>query len=287
MPSDLPDLDQIERWMQTLIMHPSGVLSGLHNQVADHILPCSEGGLEDLVLPSSQLNSVERLSIYGDMYFWRLTEILTEEFPTVHHLFGGELFGQVVKDYVARHPSTHYSLTRLGRKFPAYLADRADDLPSREFAAAVATVERAMEDVFDAPRAEPIQFEDLTAIPIERWADVSLQTIPALRLLQLDYPVNPFITAVREDRQMEIPPASPAFVAVYRHNYRVWRIDLDAPRFTLLAALEQSESLGLALDRCAALPETDPDELMNAVSGWFREWTSQGLFCRAHFSSDK
>ena len=285
MPRDLPELDQIERWMQTLFMDADGVRSGLRSEAAGNILPCTEESLEGLVLPSKQLNSVERLSIYGNMYFSRLIEVLAEEFPTVQHLLGKEVFGKVVRDFVTRHPSTHYSLTRLGSKFPAYLADEADDIPDREFVADVATVERAMEDVFDARRVEPIQFEDLTAIPIERWGDVRLQTIPALRLLQLDYPVNTFITAVREDRHMDIPAAAPAFVAVYRHNYRVWRIDLDVQRFTLLAALHQGGSLGSALDLCASLPEADPAGLMDAVSGWFREWTSEGLFYGAHLDA--
>ena len=285
MPRDMPELDQIERWMQALIMDPDGVRSGLRSEAADNILPCTEDNLEGLVLPSKQLNSVERLSIYGNMYFSRLIEILAEEFPTVQHLFGKELFDEVVKDYVTRHPSTHYSLTRLGSKFPAYLADEADDIPDLEFAADVATVERAMEDVFDARRVEPIPYEDLTAIPIERWGDVRLQTIPALRLLQLNYPVNTYISAVREDRHMDIPVAAPAFVAVYRHNYRVWRIDLDAQRFTLLAAVHRGKSLGSALDLCASLPETDPASLMDAVSGWFREWTSEGLFYGAQLDA--
>ncbi len=142
-----------------------------------------------------------------------------------------------------------------------------------------------MEDVFDARRVEAIQFEDLTAIPMERWGEVRLQTIPALRLLQLDYPVNTYITAVREDRHMDIPAATPSFVAVYRHNYRVWRVDLDAQRFTLLAALHQGESLGSALDMCVSLPEADPAGLMDAVSGWFRAWTSEGLFCGAQLNA--
>ncbi len=285
MPPDMPELDQIERWMQALIMDPDGVRSGLRSEAADNILSCTEDNLEGLVLPSKQLISVERLSIYGNMYFSRLIEILAEEFPTVEHLLGKELFGKVVRDYVTRHPSAYYSLTRLGCKFPTYLADEADDLPDREFAADVATVERAMEDVFDARCVKPIAFEDLTAIPIERWSDVRLQTIPALRLPQLDYPVNTYITAVRENRQMDIPAAAPAFIAVYRKNYRVWRVDLDAQRFTLLAALQQGESLGSALDLCASLPEADPADLMDAVSVWFREWTSEGLFCGAQMDA--
>ncbi|MFQ6005345.1 MAG: putative DNA-binding domain-containing protein [Woeseia sp.] len=287
MSRELPELDQIERWMQAIIMDPDGVRSGLRSEAAGNGLPCTEESLEDLVLPSQQLNSVERLSIYGNMYFWRLTEILAEEFPTVQHLLGKKLFGNVVRDYVTRHPSTHYSLARLGSKFPGYLAEEADDFPDRKFAADVAAVERAMEDVFDARRVEPIQFEDLTVIPIDRWGDVRLQTIPALRLLQLNYPVNTFITAVREDRQMDVPGETLGFVAVYRHEYRVWRIDLDEQRFTLLAALQRGESLGSALDLCASSPETDPAGLKDAISDWFREWTSEGLFCRAQLDENK
>ncbi len=285
MPRDIPELDRIQRWMQALILDPDGVRSGLRSEAARKILPHSEERLEDLVLPSQKLSSVERLSIYGNMYFLRLIEILGDEFPTVRHLFGTELFGKVVKDYVTRHPSTNYSLTRLGSSFPHYLVDEARDIPHREFAGAVATVERAMEDVFDERRVEPIQFEDLTAIPTERWGDVRLQTIPALRLLQLDYPVNAYITAVREDRHMDIPAATRAFVAVYRHNFRAWRVDLDLQRFTLLAALERGESLGSALELCASLPEADAAGLMDVVSVWFREWASEGLFYGAQLDS--
>ncbi len=84
---------------------------------------------------------------------------------------------------------------------------------------------------------------------------------------------------------MDITAAAPAFVSVYLNNYRVWRIDLDAQRFTLLAALHQGGSLGSALDLCASLPEADPAGLMDAVSGWFREWTSEGLFYGAQLDA--
>ncbi len=285
MPRDAVELKRIQHWMQALIMDPDGVRSGLRNPGDSRILPYTNENLEELVLPSKQLDSVERLSIYGNMYFSRLIEILAEEFPTVQHLFGKELFDEVVKDYVIRHPSTHYSLTRLGSKFPAYLADEADDIPDRRFAAAVAIVERAMEDVFDARRVETIQFEDVTAIPIERWGEVHLRTIPALRLLQLDYPVNTCITAVRKERQMEIPAASPAFVAVYRHKFRVRRVDLDVQPFTLLAALHRDESLGSALETCASLPGVDPAGLKDLLGEWFKEWMSEGLFCGARLGS--
>jgi hypothetical protein len=281
----MSELNRIQRWMQALIMDPDGVRSGLGNTVVTDMHPGNETSLESLVLPSKQLNSLERLSIYGDMYFWRINEILAEEFPTVRHLLGKDSFENVARDYVTRHPSTHYSLTRLGSKFPAYLAGEATDIPDREFAADVATVERAMEDVFDARNVESIQFEELTAIPTDCWSEVRLQIIPAFRLLKLQYPVNSYITAVREDRHMDIPAAARSFVAVYRNNFRVWRVDLDEQRFELLRALHRGQSLGSALDLCASLPAADPARVMDDAGDWFREWTSEGLFCEAFWES--
>ncbi len=279
------ELDRIQRWMQAVVTDANGIGSGLRSQTAHQSLPGIEDHLEDLVLPSSQLSAAARLRIYADMYFSRLVDILAEEFPTVRHLFGKELFEQVVKDYVTRHPSTHYSLTRLGRKFPGYLAGEADSVPHLKFASAVATVERAMEDVFDERFVEPIKFEDLAAVPMARWGDVRLRTIPALRLLQLDYPVNDFMTAVRDKRHMDVPARILAFISVYRRNYRVVRVDLDAQRFMLLAALQKGEFLGTAVELCASLPEADTEILADTLSGWFREWSSEGIFCSAQLDT--
>ncbi|MCI0516217.1 MAG: DNA-binding domain-containing protein [Woeseiaceae bacterium] len=277
----MPELDQIERWLQALFTDSDGIMAGLQHGDACKILPYTKENIENLVQPSKQLSSLERLSIYRNMYFSRLIEVMAEEFPTVQHLLGKERFGTIVTDYVSRYPSTHYSLTRLGCGFPAYLADDAIDLPEREFAAAIAMVERAMEDVFDAPLVEPIHVEVLEAIPIKRWGDIHLQTIPALRLMQLQYPVNPYITAVREKHETKVPRPAPAYIAVYRHNYRVWRVDLDAQRFALLSALQRGERLGAALELCAAIPGVDAVELTGEIGAWFQEWAKTGLFCEA------
>ena len=281
----MPELDLIERWLQALFTDADGIKAGLRHGDASKILPYTKENLEHLVQPSKQLSSLERLSIYRNMYFSRLIEVMAEEFPTVQHLLSKELFGTIVTAYVSRYPSTHYSLTRLGGGFPAYLANDAIDLPEHEFAADVAMVERAMEDVFDAPLVEPIHVEDLEAIPIERWGDIHLRTIPALRLMQLQYPVNTYITAVRENHQTKVPRPAPAYVAVYRHNYRVWRVDLDAQRFVLLSALQRGERLGAALELCAELPGVDVVELTGEIGAWFREWTKIGLVCEAKFDT--
>ncbi len=85
-------LNKIQQWFHAAITHPDG---------------CTGSGVDDIVLPSKALNSTQRLSIYADMYFVRLIEIMAEDFATVRHLLGADAFADVAKDYVTRHPSTH------------------------------------------------------------------------------------------------------------------------------------------------------------------------------------
>lgn len=277
MPREAPQLDRIERWMQAIIMHPDGTEQGIRDlNIESGNTPLQ---LEEVILPSKQLSALERLSIYSNMYFMRLVEVLSKEYPTVLHLLGQELFNNVMIDYVTRHPSTYYNLNRLSNKFPQYLRDEAADIPHQEFASDVACVERAMEDVFDERYIKRIADDELLNIPTDKWAQVRLQLTPALRMLELKYPVNNYMTAVRKDRHMDIPAPEKSYVIVYRSNYRAWREDLDLPRFTLLSGLYNGDSLASALEACASLPDINIETLIADLGAWFKDWATVGLFC--------
>ncbi|MEN8107743.1 MAG: DNA-binding domain-containing protein [Pseudomonadota bacterium] len=271
------DLERMERWMQAVFTHPDGAEAGLQSAEAQKCIPTSIEALDELVLPSKSLTAEERLSIYANMYYWRLIDILVDEFPTVHHLLGPEQFTVVVKDYLERHPSTSYTLNHLSSRFAGYIEEEVRDLPHREFIAAVARVERAMEDVFDESYAEPVTIDDLGSLSVEGLGDIHLQIIPALRLLELDYPVNNYITAVREDRHMDIPLPAKTYIAVYRSNYKPWRVDLEPQRYALLSSLKQGKSLREALESCMSVSDTDG--LACSLENWFRDWAADGLFC--------
>ncbi|MCY4420866.1 MAG: DNA-binding domain-containing protein [Gammaproteobacteria bacterium] len=277
MPRDDSGLESLEQWMYSVISHPQGAEAG----VEANSKPGSEAAydLEQTVLPSEKLTPLERISVYADMYFWRFIDIMSEEYPTVEHLLGVERFAQVVRDYITRHPSTYYNLNRLSVKFPQYLRNEADEIPHQPFVVAVATVERLMEDVFDAPHKEKISTEAIQNVPGEQWPEICLEFNPALYLLELDYPVNAYMTAVNEDRHMDAPKAQKSFVVVYRCNYRVWRDDLEYESYLLLAQLKEGKSLGEALENCALQEGVDMDKITTNLGEWFQQWTAQEFFC--------
>jgi hypothetical protein len=282
MSADSSQLERLERWFSVSIAHPEGPRQGIQSDLATQLLPEAARDLETVVLPSRSLNAMDRLSIYANMYFDRFVDILAEEFPTVRHLIGPKTFADVARSYISRYPSRHYSLAQLGARFPRFLEEFSDSapIPHRGFVVAVATVERTMEDVFDAERAEPLTIEQLQGILPDRWGQLQFNTIPAFRLLTLAYPVNDCITAVRHEKPFDVPAASRTYVAVYRKNYTVWRVDLDAHQHAILTALHAGQTLEESICACAELPGFEATALAMSVQEWFRNWTAEGLFCK-------
>lgn len=267
------ELERIQRWFQSAITQPGAI----------------QEDLERIVLPSKALNPTQRLSIYANMYVDRLLDILANEFPTVRQLLGPEDFTAVAKLYILNYPSTHYSLAHLGKNFPQFLLDDIDEekYPQRNFAAAVATVERTMEDVFDEKQDEPLAFEELQSIDPNNWNQVRLTTISALRLLQLPYPVNEYISAHRDGQSSDIPAANTSYVVVYRHNYQVWRKDLNEHQFTILCELQAGHTLGDAVSASSELPNNDTAALANSLFEWFHDWTAEGFFHQVAYVEER
>ena len=63
-------------------------------------------------------------AIYQTMYFWRLHEVLREDFPKLGEALGDGAFEDLARAYLAAHPSEHPSVRHLGRQLPGFLATR-------------------------------------------------------------------------------------------------------------------------------------------------------------------
>ena len=273
-----PSLDRLERWMFEVVSHRGGVSAGLEAESAKRNLPIGAEHLEDIVEPSKSLSAAERLGIYASMYYWRLIDVLGEDYPTVRHGLGPERFYEVAKAYIDAHPSTHYSLTMLGRAFPEYLRDQAADLPHGEFLFEVADLERSIETVFDAPRGPALEVDELLAVPEDRWGEMRFRMAPAFRLHAFRYPVDSFYQSLRDEKPIDVPAPDRSWLAVFRRHFKVWRMPLTEPQYSLLDALAQGLSLGAAVEAVLEIPGLVPDELLSSLREWFETWAGEGLF---------
>jgi len=272
-----PRLETMERWMQAVVMHPKGASAGVLARPARRLLPQAADDLESVVLPSKALTSVERLDIYAHMYYARLLEILREEYPTTRQILGAEAFEQACRRFLERNPSRHRTLNRLSERFPAFLARHLPRGNRNGLAVDVARIERAMEDVFDAKRAEPMTAAQFAAIGADEWQRVRLSVIPALRLLKLKYPANDYMNAVRGKGKPRIPKPRATFAIVYRRGYQAYRRDQEEAAFKLLAALVSGKTLAAAVRGSLSGRQGSADQLAATLGGWFREWSAAGL----------
>jgi hypothetical protein len=176
-----------------------------------------------------------------------------------------------MRRYLAAHPSTHWSLSRLGAALPGWLRD-AEHVEGRAFLAELAALERAVQEAFDAPPSPVLSPEELLAVPAAAWDRARIETSLSLRLLAFEHPVGAHYQAFRDGRPRPVVERRASWLAVYRREHRVWRLDLPAEAHALLVGLAAGRPLGEAI--AGAGPA---DALAPHLGAWFREWTADGL----------
>jgi Putative DNA-binding domain len=268
-------LDRMQRWLQAVIVHPGETKEALASTAAAAEVPA--GHVADVILPSATLTPTERLGVYHGMYLLRMHDALASDYAALKHFLGDPGFFGLVRDYVQVYPSRSHSLNRLGDHLPEFLKN-APDFKRRDFCVDLARLECAIAQVFDAPETKPLSQDEIAAVAPEAWEHARLLPIEAFRLMTFQHPVNAYLQTVRdENHDHPKPRRKPEWVAIYRREYAVYRLDLSRDGHDLLADLTSGvplgEAIGLALKRGGrkALGE---DQLFK----WFRDWVSGGVF---------
>lgn len=237
--------------MQSYIVHP-----GTHAEARDP-------ALEAQVLPSPTLEPDERLLIYRRQYLLRMEEALAMDYPGLKDHLGAREFRTLVARYVQAHPSTSFTLNRLGDRLPQVL---------RGFARDLATLELAITHVAEEEDSPTLDAAGLHELPLEAWEGATLTPVKALRLLQQDWPAHAFLRGDRPEIRRRR-----TYLVVWRRDWKVWRMELPRPAFLLLGRLCEGTPLARAMDETRARPER--------VFEWFSSWVAEGLFSRLDVAS--
>ena len=269
-------LARFQEWMQAVIVHPGGADAGLRSRAARRNLPPSRVGA--VVRAHGALSPVERLRIYASMYPLRTIEALRSDYPALATLLGERRFGALVADYVARHPSTSFTLARLGDRLPSFVATWGPRR-GRGLRADVARLERAAAVVFDATEVELLDASALAGALAAEGESLRLVAAPAFALLS----VRPGAVAVLDAVLDGSPPPTRAgrgrtHVCYSRRDFTVLRRALDPVPGRLLGALVSGFPLGEALARATRGDRRPPAPV---VAGWLAEWSALGAFARA------
>jgi len=268
-------LPRLQRWLQAVIVHPGSVGEAVGSAEAREEIPPARVG--EVILPSKTLDPVERVGIYHGMYLLRMEEALQADFPALEHFLGEDAFRELVRGYVQAFPSRSYSLNPLGDHLPGYVRT-APGVKRPEFCHELAQLELAVSRVFDAPETPPLTEAAIASVPPDAWETARLQTVEAFQLLAFRYPVNAYLQTVRDDDHHH-PRArlKDTWVAVYRRDYGVFRVELTRAAHDLLADLAGGTPLGEAIGKAVRQGgRRAPSE--TELFRWFRQWVSGGVF---------
>lgn len=268
-----PDLNRLQRWMQEVVVHPGTVEEAIASQNADREIPAES--LSKIVRPSHSMTSAERVGVYHGMYLMRMEEALETDYPVIRYHIGDHQFSHLVRAYVERYPSTSYTLNRLGDHMAQFFIDQPE-WPQAAFLHDLARLELGLTEVFDESETPVLGAEELESVAPESWEHARLQPIAALRVLDFKYSVIPHLTAFHDDRPTPSPRRRASWVAIYRRDYSVLRLELSRAEHDLMRNLVDGVSLGEALATAAAAQKSARQQ--QKIFRWFRTWISEGLF---------
>jgi hypothetical protein len=297
-----PLLD-LQRRMASAVMQPITKTDRMARRDPQGRSNAKEG--KEFIKPNSRLTSFERLEIYNRQYWFRILDSFAEDFPGLRAVVGRKRFDQIARGYLAEHPSTSFTLRNLGSRLPQWLSDHREFAGDRyALAADMVKMEWAHIEAFDAADLPVLSAEALAVLG----EDPQLALQPHISLLEVEYPVDDLLLAVREhDREEEesggnraypirhwvkpsrgaskqISHAAPEmiYIAIHRADYSVCYKRLEREAYLLLTALKERKSLAEALEAAFESSSLAPEEQAVRVQEWFAHWMALGWFTESH-----
>ena len=176
-------LREIQELLYELITAPAGVARGL---AARGLAPAD---LAAVVRGDDRLSAVERLDVYASMYFYRILEVLHDEYPRTAASLGEAGFHNLVTDYLLFARPAHPSLREVGARLPDIL-DRQPLGGGRPWLADLARLERAHREVFDGPDATPLTLDEVRALGPDQFVALEVVLVPARARLEARFAVS-------------------------------------------------------------------------------------------------
>jgi hypothetical protein len=224
------------------------------------LVTAGEGTIEAGLLGSSR-----RLDIYADAYVSRLHDVLADDYPKLRVALGEDRFREVAIAYVRARPPSSFTIRDAGLGLPSYLATLAD-VPS--WASELAALERARVEVFDGPDSTSMSREDLAAVPMEDFPDLTLGLIPASLVVPVTWTVDELWSAIEDAMEWSAPVSCSRAVLVWRRDLRVFHRTLDADEAALVPLLRSSASLAHMSATLAEVSESPEMRMVELLSRW-------------------
>jgi len=248
-----------------------------------------------IIKPNDRLTSFDRLEIYNRQYWFRVLDAFSDDFPGLRAILGDRRFDALAKHYLVDCPSQSFTMRNLGSRLESWLRKHPRYAPGRlQLALDMVRLEWAEIETFDSASEPPVTAAALAGADP---AKLRLRLQPYIRLLDLRYPVDDLLLAIKHDASTNVASnamqerqkrkkisavarlkPAPVYLVIHRLENTVYFRRLDREEFAILSALAQGRTLERAIVagfRSSSVPVNDraPN-----VAAWFQHWSSLGWF---------
>jgi hypothetical protein len=268
------ELQNLQALLYRLITAPDGVGEGLQAEKV-------QVNLADVIRGDERLSAVGHLEIYANAYFYRLLDILKEEYPATLAVLGEADLHNLVTGYLLAYPPTEPSVMYAGR----YLADFLGGHPFRErraYIADLARLERTVLEVFHRSDAPALDAETMRAVPVDDWPNLEMRAHPTVAILDSEWRVNELLREVENKIEWREPAHTAVSIVVWRKGFEVYYRALErGERGALGLALEgKLEGTSFAMMCEAVAAEYPGDDAPAAINRVLTRWLADGLLLR-------
>jgi hypothetical protein len=277
---DNADLRRLQEFLYRLIVAPNGVADGLAHETASPV-----GGLAALIAGDDRMTPVERVEVYANGYFYRLLDVLKEDFPATLAVAGADNFHNLVTGYLIDYPPTEPSIYNAGRNFAAYLATHP--LSARwPFLADLAQLERATLESFHAADAPILDAGAMRSISPGQWPALAMRAHPATRLVDCAWRVDEVLRAVEDGVAWTAPDRESVMIIVWRRDARVaYRVaergEGEALRLASATLGKTSGTTFAAICEAVAAAAGDDRVVAVLINRLLARWLTDGVLMRS------
>jgi len=276
-------LSQLQKWMQTVLVHPLGT-----KQAPYKLLPTAfQGNIEQVINPSSRLSARARLAIYQRGYLARLRHCMAEQFTALSYALGADLFQAFTDQYLQVYPSQSYTLADLGNNFIHYLqATRPDkDAPPEEredwpdFMIELVQFELAVNSIFD-------RIVKKEQIATSQTAEEQLLLNPCLEIFSFQFPTLAYYQAFKDGLAPTLPFPKASFAALNRHQFKMGAFHLNEAQFHFLMVLKTGKSILEAQTDLGTIFQLPMERVLFLWGQWKEVWLAAGFFWVNSYDKD-
>ncbi|MES2207700.1 MAG: DUF692 family multinuclear iron-containing protein [Pseudomonadota bacterium] len=237
---------------------------------------------EEWIHSKQEFAPAEQLGVYINAYHARLYEVVEVDYPVLKQYLGDEAFDALITSFINTVRSDHFNIGRFAAKLPNFLASYSS---SDKFAYELCVLETQLSQLADAAETVALTAEHLAGFTSETLMDSILYPRQALQLFAFDYDVNHYYCAIQEETHTPEVFEKKSYLAIFRHEDIMWRMDLEKHEYQLLQMLFSGKTIGAALELLQTESEHDKpenneeadSEAFGEVYEWFGRWIRNGL----------